>query len=129
VDGLPVVIPAPGSAPPSVAEWDAVTREVTVAGSSALHCQTKMLREWLRVSCVKHANDAPYDVTSVRTDGQEAHVFKSPGAVTSVVVQVVRGKEYRAHFTWSSGATVWGAELAVSWPAAAAKPILRMGPM
>src|SRR5262245_28692087 len=31
-DGLPTFIPTPGSAPPTLAEWNAVTREVTVRG-------------------------------------------------------------------------------------------------
>ena len=36
---------------PSTAEWDAQTKEVTVHGSSARMCETKMVREWLRISC------------------------------------------------------------------------------
>src|SRR5687768_13823004 len=44
---------APGgrSAVPTLDEWNAQTKEVTVRGSSKLNCETKMVREWLRVSC------------------------------------------------------------------------------
>lgn len=128
-DGLPVVIPPPSSPPPSVAEWESVTREVTVTGSSTLHCETKMLREWLRVNCRRYGADSPIEVSSTHTDGQQAYVFKNPGTVTSAVVQVVRGKEYRANFVWATQGRHWGAELTVSWPAAAARPVMRFAPM
>src|SRR5438094_905269 len=64
-DGLPAVIPPPGSTPPTVAEWNAVTKEVTIKGSSALGCETKMLREWLRVSCHQKGSLTP---TNVKTE-------------------------------------------------------------
>lgn len=123
-DGLPVVIPGPGSSPPTVAEWDSVQREVTVSGSSALHCETKMMREWLRVNCRRNGVHAPIDVRSDHAEGQQAYVYKNIGTVTSAVVQVVRGKQYRASFVWDSGGRHWGSELHVSWPAGAPRPTM-----
>lgn len=124
LDGLPAVIPPPGSQPPTVAEWASVTREVAVRGSSALGCETKMLREWLRVSCRKQGNDAPLDVRTTREEGQQSFLFHTRGSLTSVVVQVVKGKDYRARYTWDSRGRQWGANLVVAWPASAARPSL-----
>lgn len=78
------------------------------------------------MSCRKNGDDAPIDVKSVRTDGQQAFVFKSVGSVTSAVVQVVRGKQYRAGFVWDTGGRHWGARLLVNWPEGAPRPSLMM---
>jgi hypothetical protein len=124
VDGLPVVIPPPGSPAPTNPEWDAVPREVTVAGSSALHCETKMLREWLRVVCRHLGPRHPLEVRALHNEGQQAFVYKLPGTVASTDVQVVRGKEYRALFTWEINGRHRTAELTVRWAAGAARPSL-----
>ncbi len=121
-DGLPVVIPPPGSPPPSTQEWDAVTKEVTVKGSSNLNCETKMLREWLRVNCKPFGKNSPTSVQKDHEEGQQAYVYSNAGVVTSTVVQVVRGKSYRGSYFWMAGATAWGEVLNVSWPAGADRP-------
>jgi hypothetical protein len=120
-DGMPVEIPAPGSAPPSVAEWNAVTREITVRGSSRLNCETKMLREWLRVDCHKNHKGEPADVVHTKQSGQQAFKFVGNGKA-STVVQVVRGKEYRAQYSWDLGGAHTGAELVVNWTGGAPRP-------
>lgn len=51
LDGLPAIIPPPNSTVPTIAEWDAAPWEITVSRSTPLGCETKMVREWLRVSC------------------------------------------------------------------------------
>lgn len=123
-DGLPAFIPTPGSAPPTLAEWNAITREVTVKGSSALGCETKMLREWLRVSCKTHDSDTPTSVKSTqKPDAVQAYVFQGTG-VSSVVVQVVRAQDYRATFGWTTHDRPWEAVLTVRWPAGAPRPTL-----
>src|ERR1700730_9391725 len=54
----------PGRTPvPSIAEY-AAAREVTVKGSSALHCATKMVREWLATTC-RGKNDTGGTPTTV----------------------------------------------------------------
>jgi hypothetical protein len=123
-DGLPVIIPSPGSSPPSVAEWNSVLREVTVSGSSALNCETKMMREWLRVNCRRSGVNAPIDVRTEHSEGQQAYVYKNIGTLTSAVVQVVRGRQYRASFVWDSNGRHWGSTLTVSWPPGAPRPTL-----
>jgi hypothetical protein len=112
-DGLPVNIPAPGSAAPTTAEWDAVTEEVTVKGSSALHCQTKMIREWLRVSCTPFEKVAPKSVTTAQSHGYQAFTGMF-GTKASLVVQVVKGKLYVATFGWG-GSKSFSKDLAVNW--------------
>lgn len=123
-DGLPVEIPAPGSTPPTVAEWNAVTKEVTVKGSSALGCETKMLREWLRVSCNKKGTKTPTGVKTESSGGQQAYVGLF-GTTASAVVQVVKGKDYSARYEWDdSGGTSSSAKLSVSWPSDQPRPVL-----
>ena len=74
--GNPAGSTLPGRSPvPTVAEWNAQTKEVTVKGSSALRCETKTVREWLRVSC-RDKNDTGGTPTAVRiTQGAGPGVF------------------------------------------------------
>ncbi len=119
-DGLPHFIPAPGSRPPTVDEWNAVRREVTVKKSSKYHCETKMLREWLRVTCYPYDGWTLRGVETTRQQGQRAYtgVF---GPKATVVVQVIEGKSYAARFTW--GPDNSARDLNVSWPRGA-RPVL-----
>lgn len=127
-DGLPAVIPPPSSPPPTTAEWDSVTREVTVKGSSARNCETKMVREWLRVTCRRFANNLPVDASGQAGSGQQAYYHTVPNVQASLVVQVIQGRTYRGMFSWRAGARVWGAELMVVWPSSAARPSLYFEP-
>lgn len=126
-DGLPVNIPAPGSAAPSVAEWNAVTKEVTVKGSSALGCETKMLREWLRISCRQKGSLTPTDVKTENSGGQQAFVGMF-GKTASVVVQVVKGREYSAKYTWDDKGQASSAKLLVDWPSDHPRPAITLKP-
>lgn len=121
-DGLPAEIPEPGSKPPTVAEWNSVTREIRVKDSTPLNCETKMLREWLRVSCRPAANNLPpSNVQTVSSNGQQAFVGVF-GDTTSAVVQVVRGKSYKALFTWGGGQIYVASHLIVDWPSGNPRP-------
>ncbi len=120
-DGLPIEIPATRSPVPTVAEWGAVTREITVRRSTPLGCETKMVREWVRVSC-RGKNDVggtPLDVKKLGGCADDTYVFSS-GGVTSVVTPVLRGKECDVRFTWTMG----GALLWVHWPRGAPRPTI-----
>lgn len=125
-DGLPVDIPSTGSKPPSVSEWASVTREVTVWGSSALSCETKMLREWLRVSCRATGTSTPVDVATSVAGGQQAYMGMY-GTTASLVVQVVRNRHYEAAFAWQENNTAdfYGATLVVDWTGGAQRPTLK----
>lgn len=101
-DGWPQVLAPPGSKAPTTEEWAAVPREVTVRGSSGLKCETKVVREWLRVSCRANSLGVPVTVTHAPAYGQQAFTFVSPGSVTSAVLQLIPGKAYSADFSWGS---------------------------
>jgi hypothetical protein len=128
-DGLPVVIPPPGSRPPSVAEWNGVQREVRVQGSSALGCETKMLREWLRVSCRARPGQMPPVSVSTVSHGGQQHYPGMYGTTASLVVQVVPGKPYRASYRWADDSGNFDAQfLVVNWPAGAPRPTIYFEP-
>ncbi len=125
--GLPTTIPEPGSKVPTLDEWNAVKREITVRGSSALGCETKMLREWLRVSCRKNPDHGEPSGVETFANGQQSYQFPAAGAaasgVTSVVVQVVRRKTFSAKFSWADNHV---ATLGVSWPHGAPDPTITL---
>jgi hypothetical protein len=103
---------------PTLAEWSSEPREVTVKGSSALGCETKQVREYLRVIC-RGRNDTRGTPTAieVRRGGRDAVAFVVDG-VTSLVLPVVEGTDFAAGFSWSDKSH----ELVVRWPRGAPKP-------
>ena len=106
------------SAVPTVAEWNGAT-EVTVKGSSALGCSTKMLREWFRVSC-SGKNDTggtPTTVSVTRGGGAERFTFAQNG-VTSLVMPFVEGTDVDAQFSWTDKSH----KLVARWPRGAPRP-------
>jgi hypothetical protein len=117
-DGLPAVIPSTFSKPPTVAEWEGLKRDARVLGAPALGCQTRMLREWLRVSCRPKGSRVATSVESRKQSGQHAYAGMF-GDRASVVVQVLKGKSYSAFFTWNDGTS---ATLQVDWPAGSPRP-------
>jgi len=118
-DGLPLEIPQPSSPPPTVAEWEAVPREITVRGSSALNCETKMVREWLRVSCRPRGGFRATALRQVESSGQQ--IFSGMfGDRASLVVQIVRGKNVVVDFDFNDGRTM---RLVANWPSGAPRPI------
>jgi hypothetical protein len=123
-DGLPVEIPPPGSKPPTPAEWGAVPREITVRHSTPLNCDTRMLREWLKVTCREKGGRAALSMEHISRSGQQAYLHNTPPQLVSVVVQVVRGKEYRARYTYQLGRDRGASDLIVSWPSGAPKPTI-----
>lgn len=114
----PVAPASPGlgggrSTPPTIAEWSSVG-EVSVRNSSALGCETKMVREWLRVTCRTLAKDnAPIGVQVIRPAGDREYFVFNSGGVASLVMPVRSGVDAEARYTWPK----WGTRtLRVSWP-------------
>lgn len=105
---------------PAIAEF-AAAREVTVKGSSALRCETKMVREWLRVTC-RGTNDTGGTPTAVTVlgGGRGEAITYAAGGVTSVMVPVLEGTEFSAKFSWTDKSHL----LVVKWPHGAPKPII-----
>jgi hypothetical protein len=108
------------SAVPTIPEWDAQTKEVTVRGSTKLNCETKMVREWLRVSCrgkSQHGGE-PTGVTVTKGGGRGDDFTFASNKVASLVVRFVPGVDLDARFTWTDRS----ANLRVWWPRGAPEP-------
>ncbi len=118
-DGLPEEIPPPGSKPPTTAEWEALPKECTVRGSSALKCNTWMYREWLKVNCHRNHMGNPSSV-ELHAGGVQAFKFVRPSTQTSTVMQVVRSRRSTATYFWDRGRK----KLVVDWPHGAPRPDL-----
>ncbi len=111
------------SAVPTMAEWSAETKEVGVKGSTKLNCETKMVREWLRVSC-RGKNDTGGEpkAVSIKKGGGRGDTFTfASGGVASLVCPYVDGVDLAAEFEWSDKKM----ELVVSWPHGAPMPPLK----
>jgi hypothetical protein len=110
------------SAVPTVEEWTGA-KEIGVKGSTKLNCETKMVREWLRVSC-RGKNDTggePKNVT-MRKGGGRGDTFVFAGnKVASLVCPFVNGTDIVADFEWTDKKK----ELVVSWPHGAPEPPLK----
>lgn len=108
---------------PTRDEWDAVPREVTVVGSSKLHCETKQIREWIRVSC-HGKNDTGGEPTGVRvTKGGgkgDDFTFASKGT-TSLVYRFLEGQELEAQFDWTDQSR----QFVSQWPKGAKEPTVK----
>jgi hypothetical protein len=102
------------SAVPTVEEWSGVG-EVTVKGSSALGCETKQVREWIRISCrgKSKSGGTPTGVTVDRGDKNKGDVFKFvSGGIVSLVFPFADGTDFAATFTWTDGSH----QMVASWP-------------
>jgi len=114
-------IPTSGSSkPPTVAEWGGVG-EITVRHSTPLACETKLVREWLRVSC-RTSDGTANQIQGVKlTRGKDSGgipPFVKKG-VASIVTQVKPGIDADWTFEWSE----WGKRvLTVKWPHGAPSP-------
>lgn len=103
---------------PTTQEWDAVG-EVTVKGSSALNCETKMVRDWFRASC-RGKNDTGGVPTTVKVvSARKGETFQHvAGGVTSMVTLFTEGTHFEAVFSWTDKSH----KLVLDWPKGAPKP-------
>lgn len=122
-DGLPALIPPPGSPRPSEAEWAAVTREIRVDGVPPLPCESKMLREWLRVSCTPAGGFFPKFVATLTSSGHDEQVGME-GEAAKLVVQVVRGARYQGRVVYATQRMPAVFSLVVEWPARQTRPTI-----
>lgn len=115
-------LPAGRSPVPTPAEWDALPKEVTVKGSSALACETKMIREYLRVRC-KGPNDTggtPKTI-QIQKGGAAGALSSVAGGVTTLIVPFVSGTDFAAVFSWTDKSH----RLVVRWPNGAPMPSIK----
>ena len=115
-------IPTEGtSKPPTVAEWEAVG-EITVRHSTPLGCETKLVREWLRVSC-RTTSKGPYLIQGVKRTGGKDFGGIPPFVkkdVASIVTQVKKGIDAEYTFDWGN----FTRKLVVAWPSGAPAPTI-----
>jgi hypothetical protein len=120
----PAATPGPNgrSVVPTQDEWTGA-KEVGVKGSSKLNCETKMVREWLRVSC-RGKNDTggePVSVTMKKGGGKGDTFTFAANKVASLVMPYVDGIDIAAEFAWTDKKM----ELVVTWPHGAPMPPLK----
>jgi hypothetical protein len=119
----PTALPErPGRTPmPTLFEWNGQQKEVTVKGSSALNCETKIVREYLRVSChgKNDTGGTPTSVVIQRGGRGESITYMTPG-VTSLVMPFVEGTDFAADFSWTDKSH----RLVVTWPKGNARPVV-----
>lgn len=130
VSGVPSVATAPTatalgdrSPVPSSDEWGAVTREVTVSGSTKLSCETKQVREWIRVSC-RGRNDTggePLRVSVTKGSGRGDDFTFASGGVISIVYRFVEGRDLEAQFDWTDKSRL----LVANWPRGNPEPSVK----
>jgi hypothetical protein len=105
---------------PVPAIWRAAT-EVIVPGSSDARCETKKVREWLRIQCARSMDAYPYAVSVTKDDGRESFALAMPNEV-SLLVPVVEGHDFTATVTWTNGTR----DVHVGWPTGG-KPVQTIG--
>ena len=117
----PAPLPAGRSTAPTLAEWNSLKKEVTIKGSSALKCETKIVREYLRISChgKNDSGGTPRAVKVLRGGHGEALVYAAPG-VTSLVVPYIEGTDLEAVFSWTDKAY----KLKAAWPKGSKQPAI-----
>jgi hypothetical protein len=115
----PPPLPAGRSNAPTLDEWAKMPKEVTVKGSTALKCETKIVREYLRVSCRGKADPegTPTGIKILKGGRGEAMTYAGPG-VTSLILPYVEGTDFEAVFSWTRKSH----KLAVKWPKGAKQP-------
>ncbi len=107
------VLPPATTQVPTVEQWDAQTKEVTVKGSSALNCETKVVGEYLRVHCrgQSHTGGLPSGVRIVKGKPNQVKQRESPGSV-EFIVPWVNGVDLALDVVWSDKTS----RLRVLWP-------------
>lgn len=111
--------------PATMAEWNVVTREIRVKNSTSLGCETKMLREWLKVACrrAEAIGVTPVSMDHVSHSGQKTNLFKVLPQVAGVTLEIVRGKSYRSRYTFLDNFGVRKtSDLVVDWPSNVDRP-------
>jgi hypothetical protein len=110
----------PRSAVPSEADWR-VVREVTVTGSSRMNCETKKIREWVRVRCYgkNESGSTPKGVTVVSTSVPDATFPNAAGGEVTLLYPFTEGTTVDAIFRWSGRERH---QYHSQWPSGAAEP-------
>jgi hypothetical protein len=106
------ILPAGRSLMPTHAEWVAASENL-VTGSTAAHCVTKLVREWLRVQCQYAQDLSPSGVMLTEGGHGDAIVHGGRGNYATLIAPIMEGDQLRARFGWENKT---GRELRVDWP-------------
>ncbi|NUO49491.1 MAG: hypothetical protein HOV80_11610 [Polyangiaceae bacterium] len=102
---------------PELKEW-ATSKIVKVPGSDTNSCETRMVREWLRVMCVNRnaelGKPAAIKVERGRAPNERSkgENLKAVNDITTLVMPVRPGTDFVAAFSWENGSH----SLSVRWP-------------
>jgi hypothetical protein len=97
-------------------------REITVKGSSALRCETKLVREWLRVRC-RGKNDSggiPSSIVVSKGAIKGQTVARAASGASTLLTPYVAGTHLAAVFSWTDKSH----EFVVDWPSGGPKPAI-----
>lgn len=83
---------------PTEDEWRR-EKECTVKGSTAAGCETKLVREWLRVRCLASDEDDVENIEVLQGGHGDARAYRNDGSV--LMIPLVEGDAAKARFTWS----------------------------
>lgn len=93
-----LALPEGRSWSPTEDEWRR-EKENTVKGSTAAGCETKRVREWLRVRCQAKEDDDDVELIEVLAGGHgDARAYRNEGAV--LILPLVKGDTAKARFVW-----------------------------
>lgn len=95
--------------------------EATVPGSTKAGCQTHLIGEWLRVTCLRQgAKQVPTGIEIERGGHGEAMIVVTDEAAT-LVAPILAGDVLRAAFYWQDQSRT----LVAQWPEGAARPSMK----
>jgi hypothetical protein len=83
---------------PTEDEWRR-EKECTVKGSTAAGCETKLVREWLRVRCLASEDDDVENIEVLQGGHGDWRAYRNDGS--TLVIPFVEGESAKARFTWS----------------------------
>ncbi|MBL8915861.1 MAG: hypothetical protein JNM17_34500 [Archangium sp.] len=114
----PVAQLPPGRSWPPDEDESVVAPEVTLKGSSAAKCSTRMARDWLIVQC-KTDDDSPGLTGMHLTSGGHGDAFYV-AETSTLTLPLLEGDSVRATFYWDKESR----ELQLDWPKGAPKPTM-----
>ena len=94
-------LPAGRSWLPTEDEWRR-EKECTVKGSTKAGCETKLVREWLRVRCIESSDEegSPEFIEVLAGGHGDTRTYYHAGA--TLVIPVVEGDSAKARFLWGT---------------------------
>lgn len=89
---------------PTERDYRAV-REITVTGSSRMNCETKRIREWVRIRChgKNESGSSPRAMTVIRSNAPDHTFTQQSGDQVELLYPFFEGVHLEAVFRWTGG--------------------------